>query len=332
MVISLFWKEIFMLSYSDFSQKQFVIITAEQVKDLSLRNDNLLIKQDEKIVDQISCFKIFCIFIIGDCTFTSKLITKLFSYQIWIFVLNRSLKPLFSISSPLAGNYLLRSKQYTATNEQDLQIAKYLIINKITNQLALLKEIRNKDDKIKNTIKQLQELEKKIENTDSDDSLRGIEGSASKLFFSNYFKDLKRYKREPRTKSDVINFLMDMWYSFLYNFVEANLNLYGFDIYRGVYHKLFYERKSLVCDLVEPFRSLIDKTLLKAHNLGQIDEKDFSFHKWEYQLSREKREKYLKLFLGTILEYKMEFFDYIKQYYRYVMDPNKPFPIFRISA
>lgn len=112
---------------------------------------------------------------------------------------------------------------------------------------------------------------------------------------------------------------MDMGYSLLYNFVEANLNLYGFDVYRGVFHKLFYERKSLVCDLVEPFRCLIDKAILKAFNLGQINVKDFSFRNGEYELDMARYQHYLSIFLRIILENKMAFFDYVKQYYYVVM-------------
>jgi len=88
----------------------------------------------------------------------------------------------------------------------------------------------------------------------------------------------------PRTRNDIINFLMDIGYSFLYNFIEANLCLYGFDVYKGVYHKLFYERKSLACDLVEPFRCIIDKKIRKMHNLGQINEQDFKFKNGEYTI------------------------------------------------
>jgi CRISPR-associated protein Cas1 len=158
--------------------------------------------------------------------------------------------------------------------------------------------------------------------------LRGIEGSASKIFFAHYFKELKRYKREPRTRADIINLLMDMGYSFLYNFIEANLNLYGFDVYRGVYHKLFFERKSLACDLVEPFRCVIDKAILKAYNLGQINEKDFSFKNGEYELAWDKRDPYVKIMLKAILERKMDFFDYVKQYYRFIMGAVEKFPNF----
>lgn len=318
-----------MLSRPDFLEKQIVVISSERVKDLSFRNDNLLIKKEGKIQNQISCFKIFCIFIVGECSVTTKLIAKLLKYQISVYCLQMSLKPLCCIGSPLAGNYLLREKQYASTADQDLHQAKLIIKNKIANQGTLLTSLRNKDTDLKTAITQLKDLYKKVENQTSDDSLRGIEGSASKIFFANYFKELKRYKREPRTRADIINLLMDMGYSFLYNFIEANLNLYGFDVYRGIYHKLFYERKSLACDLVEPFRCIVDKTILKAYNLGQINEKDFSFKNGEYELTRDKREPYMRLFLKAILERKMDFFDYVKQYYYFAMGKeNAEFPNF----
>jgi CRISPR-associated protein Cas1 len=91
-----------MLSRTDFTEKQIVVISSERVKDLSFRNDNLLIKKDGKIKDQISCFKIFCIFIVGECTITTKLIAKLLKYQIGLYCFQMSLKPLCSIGSALA--------------------------------------------------------------------------------------------------------------------------------------------------------------------------------------------------------------------------------------
>jgi len=53
-----------MLSAPDFKEKQVLVISSDERKGLSLRNNNVLIKEDEKIVNQISCSKIFCIFII----------------------------------------------------------------------------------------------------------------------------------------------------------------------------------------------------------------------------------------------------------------------------
>ena len=315
-----------MLSAPDFLEKQIVVITSEQVKDLMLRNDNLLIKENDKILNQISCFKIFCIFIIGEYTISSKLIDRLAKYQICLFCLGYNLKPKCMIGDALQGNYLLRETQYTQLPE--LEITKKIVKNKVQNQLSLLQEIREKSDSFKENIFSIKELLSKIEEVESDDSLRGLEWNASKLFFASYFEEMKRYKRMPRTRNDSINFLMDIGYSFLYNFIEASLCLYGFDVYKGVYHKLFYERKSLACDLVEPFRCIIDKKIRKMHNLGQINEQDFKFKNGEYTIEWEKQKKYIQNFLSALLEQKMQVFSYVKEYYRYCMDPSREFPPF----
>ena len=144
-------------------------------------------------------------------------------------------------------------------------------------------------------------------------------------------QEQKWYKRAPRTRWDILNFLLDIWYTFLYNFVEANLCLYGFDVYKWVFHKLFYERKSLVCDLVEPFRCIIDHKIKNMSSLSQVNEQDFKFRNWEYQIEWEKQKPYIQYFLSEILKYKLEIFKYIKDYYRRMMDPDRVFPIFNMT-
>jgi CRISPR-associated protein Cas1 len=154
---------------------------------------------------------------------------------------------------------------------------------------------------------------------ESPDSMRGYEWTVAKLFFLHYFKPLGRYKRMPRTRNDIPNLLLDIGYTMLYNILEAHLNLYGFDIYKWVYHTGFYERKSLVCDLVEPFRCLIDRQLRKSYNLWQIDEKDFYFKHGEYAIRNDQRVKYLKLLLNPVLAEKEIIFQYVKSFYACMM-------------
>ena len=90
--------------------------------------------------------------------------------------------------------------------------------------------------------------------------------------------------RYPRTKIDKNNLLLDMGYTFLFHFLKALLLLYGFDIYEGFYHRRFYQRKSLVCDIEEPFRAIIDEAMRKSFNLGQIKDSDFGFANGQYFL------------------------------------------------
>ena len=90
-----------------------------------------------------------------------------------------------------------------------------------------------------------------------------------------YFDNVQWNGRKPRIKSDYVNVVLDIGYTMLFNIVDAMLQVYGFDTYYGVFHKCFYMRKSLVCDIMEPIRPIIDYEVRKAINLGQCKIDDF---------------------------------------------------------
>ena len=64
--------------------------------------------------------------------------------------------------------------------------------------------------------------------------------------------------------------------AYLFNFIECFLRMYGFDLYVGVFHRLWFKRKSLVCDVMEPFRCIIDRAVRTAYHRKQFSVKDFS--------------------------------------------------------
>ena len=110
------------------------------------------------------------------------------------------------------------------------------------------------------------------------------------------------------------------------------MNLYGFDTYQGVYHKAFYQRKSLVCDLVEPFRPLMDHRLRKALRLKQVRPADFTVSKGQYLLFGKKSLPYIGFFISSLMENKEEIFRYIQSYYRSFISsrPIERYPYFDI--
>lgn len=318
-----------MLSLPDFKQKQIIFIQSWQTKNIRFKNNNLVVEEDGKIKTQVPCPKIFAIFIIGNFSFSSVLVQKMQSHGIGLFFLNINFRFYAALGVQTEGNTILRKRQYS--NENDLEIAKKIIFNKTDNQIRLLKKIRQKSKKEKDAIQQLKKIQTQIESVERNDSLLGLEGSAAKVFFSVYFQDFKWSGRKPRTKYDVTNTLLDMGYTTLFNFIESLLRMYGFDIYCGVYHQFFYERKSLVCDLVEPFRCIVDETVRKAYKLGQIDEKDFYIQGHQYLLKRDKTGKYSRLFLEAIMNHKEPLFCYIQKYYRtFVRGEISNFPSFQI--
>lgn len=316
-----------MLSLPDFEEKQILFITSERGREnrLQFRNDNVLFTKDGQVVNQLSCYKIFAVFIIGDFSITTVLIRNCKKYGISLFLLKNNFELYGSIISQAEGNYLLRTKQYNLKNE--LELARHLVRNKVYNQFCLLRE--NRIQKVGRG--RFDKVREKIDKAKNTQELLGLEGDLTKKFFVAYFREIDWYKRMPRAKVDIVNVLLDIGYTFLFNFVDALLNLYGFDTYKGFYHKLFFQRKSLSCDLMEPFRCLIDRQILKSYHLKQINDKDFKFKNGKYFLSYNRQQKYLKIFFDGILNKKEDLFNYVRGFYYCILNDKKDYPFFKLN-
>lgn len=318
-----------MLSYPDFSEKQLLMIESSDLKELSIKNSNLTSKQDGKLVHQVPLAKIFAVFVVGQITFTSAVLQKLTTHGVCIVFMTKNLRPYCVFGGETEGNTLLREQQYFA--KDSLQIAQHIVKNKIQNQLSVLKKIRKKTKTEKESLEQLKKLQNSVDQIKDSKALLGVEGSASKVYFKTYFGKFKWRGRKPRTKYDEINTLMDIGYTFLFYFTESHLRLYGFDVYKGFYHTNFYQRKSLVCDFMEPLRPLIDQVLRKMLALKQVDMDDFEVRQGGYHLKRGKSGKYCVLFLQELMNYKSEIFHHFQSLYRYFIKSNKnEFPYFSL--
>ena len=320
-----------MLSYPDFKEKTIVVVFTSEGQRFSFQNDNLIVTDaDAVVILQTTCYRMLALWIVGHCTITSGLLERSKKFAFPIYLLSVNFRCIGLWSAPTEGNFLLRNKQY---NYDSLDIARHIVRNKIQNQVILLKSIRNKDDKLQQSIKLMQDYENQINSFNNLQELLGIEGVSSRLYFSEWFTGMDWQGRKPRAKRDPVNVLLDIGYTFLFYLIENMLNLYGFDIYKGVYHQLFYQRKSLVCDLVEPFRCIVDKQIKNAYNLGQIKNDDFICKNKQYALKYDKSKEYTRWLLQAIVEYKEDIFLYTQQYYRAFIRSKSisDYPVFIIN-
>ena len=123
-------------------------------------------------------------------------------------------------------------------------------------------------------------------------------------------------------------------YTILFNFVDCILSVFGFDVYKGVLHTDFYMRKSLVCDIVEPFRPLVDWKVRMGINLRQFKKEDFILINNSWQLEYKKSALYGSVFMEELLDNKEVIFLYICSYYRAFMKGNSidKYPFFDINS
>jgi CRISPR-associated protein Cas1 len=202
----------------------------------------------------------------------------------------------YGITSGLnARNVFLRHRQFVSAghNSTALRLARNLVAGKIRNQRTLLQ--RNHIEPPQTALRQLKILAEKAETVTELDSLLGIEGSAARVYFSEFAGMLKagenhddahlggaaafrfdfaqRNRRPPR---DPVNALLSLAYSILVKDLTITCYAMGFDPYWGFYHQPRFGRPALALDLMEPFRPLIaDSVVLTAINTGMVGTSDF---------------------------------------------------------
>lgn len=306
-----------MLDINDFCSKQVVLAQLNRGDKISYQNDNLLIKNcDNKTKCQVSCYKLFAVILLGHTSISTGLIQRANKFGFSIVLATNNFRVYQIIEYQKGSNTILHYRQY---NYDSWDIAKKITFNKVKNQRKALMNIRNKNDDLGNDIDRIDKALNEVGKCDTLNQIMAYEGTVAHLYFKNIFGKYGWQRRQPRVKPDMINSLLDIGYTVLFTYIELLLDLYGFDTYYGVMHRQFYMRKSLVCDLVEPFRVIIDTQICKAINLRQFKEKDFKLYSNRYELEWKKSSEYVSLFLQAILDRKEDIFRYIQAYYRAFM-------------
>lgn len=174
-------------------------------------------------------------------------------------------------------NAARRIRQYDRAGDRrfSLGVARPLVAAKIGNQLSVLKRFgRNRPEKRGwfHRTPNLERLRKKALGAGSLDSLRGVEGMASKTYFEALagafpatmpFQD--RNRRPPR---DAANSLLSFSYALLLGEMEGVIRSHGLDPAIGNLHEDRTRTPSLPLDLMEPFRPACDRFVVKLANLG----------------------------------------------------------------
>ena len=287
-----------MLNANDFKKKQILFLFTNHGDKISFSNDNIVIKDSSgKIKFQATCYRIFMICVVGNISITSGLIQRSKKFGFSICLMSITFKVYEIIGARMEGNTLLRKHQY---EYQDNYIGQKIEQNKVSNQMNALRCIRSKSEYLKEGIELLDNITAKLNEDMSYLEVMGLEGNAAKVYFPRMFDNVKWSGRKPRIKSDYINVTLDIGYTMLFNMVDAILQVYGFDTYYGVFHRCFYMRKSLVCDIMEPMRPIIDYEIRKAANLGQCKIDDFEQFDQRWVLKYKKNPDYIQFLMNSL--------------------------------
>jgi len=287
---------------------------------LRKKNNCFLVKNEDKVFE-VSVKKVDSILITTSTYLSTDAVKFAVDNNIDIIFLDYYGNPYGRVwHSKLGSTTLIRRKQLeSSTGEKGLNLSKEWIICKIENNVDFLKSLANsRPNKEKVINEYVISLEKKIymlqkmkgSLEEKRNSIMAIEGMAGKEYFGtlNYIMP-DRFKFKGRSRSpakDEFNCLLNYGYGVLYSMVEKGCILAGLDPYIGFIHTDNYNKKSLVFDLIEMFRILVDKTVIYLFSKRKIKKEYFDQIKNGLSLNQEGKAVLITA-LNEILEKKVRY-------------------------
>jgi CRISPR-associated protein Cas1 len=188
-----------------------------------------------------------------------------------------------------------RIAQYEALkNGKGIQIAKQIVLAKIAGQNQVLKKYGFKQHDI-------MPIKNKIAGLGSEDSkllrnkLVTIEGLATEKYFGQIFQLLPTaigVKRRRTFKAyDGINNTLNLAYTILKWKVHRAIIRAKLEPFLGFLHSEQFGKPSLVCDLMEPYRCLVDDFIIQF--CMSLKKKDFAMKHEDYSSKRKGEREYL---------------------------------------
>ena len=175
--------------------------------------------------------------------------------------------------SKMGSTAMIRRKQLEAAhNNQGIRLVLDLVRQKLNNQISFLKKLKYARPEKKelfqapiHTIEgSLDSLDHDLVNIEDSRSLiMGLEGAAGRAYFSCISKIMpEKYRFKGRSRRPALNpfnAVLNYCYGVLYSRVEKAFIIAGLDPFVGFMHTDNYNKKSLVFDLIEPFRIFADQ-------------------------------------------------------------------------
>ncbi len=143
------------------------------------------------------------------------------------------------------------------SEERKKQLNTYIIRNKIENQRKFL-QMHQKEEHIM--------LEGYLNELEFDDATNR-EGHSAKVYFNALFE--KSFTRDDESN---INAMLDYGYTILLSCFNRTVVALGYLTQLGINHKNEFNEFNFSCDLIEPFRVLVDE--FAYQNMGDILDKE----------------------------------------------------------
>ncbi len=268
---------------------------------ITQKDECFRLKQKEKVFD-ISPLKVESIVITNQAMISTQAVAMALEHNIDIIFLDRFGDPVGRVwFSKMGSTVLIRRKQLdAASTPTGVDLVRDMISQKMENQIDFLKKLMysrpGRESLFEAPLKTIEKSRSSLGPADGDlegvrNRLMGLEGTAGRAYFECLSKILpEKYRfhgRSRRPARDPFNAVLNYCYGILYGLVEKACIVAGLDPYVGFLHTDNYNKKSLVFDLIEPFRIYGEQTAVYLFTGKKIKEEYVDDKEGAVSLNRE---------------------------------------------
>jgi CRISPR-associated protein Cas1 len=241
---------------------------------ITQKDQSFRLKQQERVFD-ISPSKVESLVISNQAMISSQAVALALEHNIDIIFLDGYGDPIGRVwFARMGSTALIRRRQLEAADSPlGLSLVTDMVGQKLANQLNFLKKLMHvrpgREGHFKPAIEQLTrckpELPREEESLETArNRIIGLEGIAGRAYFqclAGIMPEKYRFQgRSRRPATDPFNACLNYGYGMLYGLIEKACILSGLDSFVGFLHTDNYSKKSMVFDLIEPFRIFAEQT------------------------------------------------------------------------
>ncbi len=240
-----------------------IVYINEQGAYLRKRDNCFVVTKKDETLFSVPATTVDEIVLLGNIQLSTQAISELLSSGIEVVFLSRGGKFKGILEPGYPKNVFVRMQQYQCSliDEFAIAIAKNIISSKIEYQIKTLKKWeRNRWFEYDCELPSLAGCLDQVQFQNSVQSIMGIEGIASKTYFS-VFPDVVPVPfnwngRNRQPPQDPVNALLSLTYMMTLGEIVSRCYAHALDPFIGFVHQLDYSRPSFALDILELCRSL----------------------------------------------------------------------------
>ncbi|EMR73921.1 CRISPR-associated endonuclease Cas1 [Thaumarchaeota archaeon SCGC AB-539-E09] len=172
-----------------------------------------------------------------------------------------------------------RLKQYEAFfNRKGVEVAQDFARARVESEISFMEEHELNASRLEEWLPRINFVGDRVDEVRV--KIQGFEGRCTQEYLKQYFNlfpdFLKTRRRHQKDARDPLNNLMNLGYEVLKRRVYVATTAAHLDPYIGYLHSVQFGKSSMVCDLMEPWRAMIESFILNYHT--ELDPNCFTMH------------------------------------------------------